>query len=92
MLLVGPRSLDNRKIVTRSCDKLQAGWKIFFGESAWYGERRKPAEIAGAAERVRKDQTGFQIQFEGCRWNGVGGRHQHIELHGHVIPWAPAAQ
>src|ERR1700730_11106413 len=84
-LLVGPRSLDDRKIVARSCDKLQAGREVFFGESAGDGKRWKTAEIADASKWVRKDYARFQIQFQGSRWNGLGSRHQHIEGVKHFI-------
>jgi len=59
LALESARRLNDRDIVSGSGHKLQAGRKIFFRKAAWNRQRGKAAEIADAAERVRKDQIGF---------------------------------
>src|SRR6266436_6396592 len=79
MLLESAPSLNDREIVSRSCDKLQAGGEIFISESTWYRQRRKAAEVADPAQGVWKDEIGFQIQIQRCRCDGLRCSCQHVE-------------
>ena len=77
--LEGPPCLDNRKIVTRSAHKLESDRKILFREPARNGHCRKPADIADAAERIRKQQIGFEIQSQRRCGNGLRGGGDDVE-------------
>ena len=79
MRLEGPPGLDNRKIVTGSTHELQPDGKILIRESARNGHRRKTADITDAAERIREDQSGLEVQAQGCRWNRLRCSRDHVE-------------
>src|SRR2546427_12678108 len=69
----------NRKIVTGSTHELQPDGKILIRESARNGHRRKTADITDAAERIREDQSGLEVQAQGCRWNRLRCSRDHVE-------------
>jgi len=46
VLLKRSRSLEDGDVVARSCDELQARWKILFREAAGHGKRGQATEVA----------------------------------------------
>src|SRR5580704_10620895 len=71
--------LDNGDVVTRPRQKLQSGGKILIRESAGNGKRWKTAKIPDAAKRIRKDEAGFQIEFQRRGCDGLRSGHEHVE-------------
>ena len=59
--LESPPRFNDGIIVTRSAHKLQPDREILSRESAGNGHRRKPADIADAAERIGKSEIGLEI-------------------------------
>src|SRR5258705_9099020 len=61
MQLVGARGLDYGDIVAGASHELQAYGKIFFGEAAGNRQRRQPAQISDAAQRIGVRKSGLEI-------------------------------
>ena len=78
MELESVRSLNHSKIVSCTPHKLQSNGKICFREPAGHRKGGKAAEIADAAERIRKREVGLQVGLERRSGNGLGGSHQDV--------------
>ena len=60
--LVRVSDAQDRYFIEGPADQLQADGQAGARESARDGHCRKPADIADAAERIRKSQIGLEIQ------------------------------
>src|SRR6266404_9480274 len=61
MQLVGARGLDYGDIVAGASHELQAHGKILFGEAAGNRNRRQPAQITDAAQRIGERKARLEI-------------------------------
>src|SRR3989442_9088530 len=62
VLLESSRGLDDADVVAGSCHKLQTNWKILVVESTGNGDCRETADIADAAQWIRKNKVGFRSE------------------------------